>query len=548
MKPQISNIKPLLRKFVDNKFSILIGVLTIGFAFFPYLQKNLVVGDDWMFHIARIETIASALESGIFPVKFHPDLSYGFGYGVGFFYPNLFLYLPALMVNGGVPVSIAYKIFAALLLLGNFVGMYVAVRCLTKNKYSALLSSVMYVLSISVMENFYKVFAVGRSLAMIFIPLVLVGMFLWCTGNKGCLLLGIGFSGIIYSHVLSVVLSVIACGLIAVVYVKNWITNRDKILKMMFTILSVCAITASFWLPMLEQWKAQRYRAAVPWTWVDENVVSPMAIISPGGVGWLVSGLVLLLGIYVLISKTDKTMKCFYFIGVGFLVLPCIPIFWKVCRELFKFLQFPARLFCIATVFVILTFALWTDKVVTQERAKKCILTLIIVCNIISAYSYMVRVGNIGVTEDLSGRVLHHEIAGLGAGEEWLPLQTTREYLVNPEQAIDDLGNSFVGVKEHGKYSVDYQASEATYLNVPFVWYKGFSAVGYNGKPLEISQNPETGLVRVSGFENGVTNHITVWYEGTRYQKLSYLISCVSVIVLIYCSLKYIKKKKVVIK
>ena len=539
-------MKLLFRKLADNKLSIFLFAFTIGFAYFPYMQNNLLVGDDWMFHIARIETLASALKSGFFPVKFHPDLCYGFGYGVGFFYPNFFLYLPAFLIVCGVQISTAYKIFAAFLFVGCFTGMYVAVWSLTRDKYSALLSSVMYVLSISVLESFYKVFAVGRCEAMMFIPIALVGMYLWCIENKGCFLLGIGFSGLIFSHVLSTVLTVIACALIALVYLRSWFTNWDKIKKMIITILSVCAITATFWIPMLEQWRVQRYRAVVPWTWVDENVKKPMALFSQDGVGWLIFALAVLLGVWILTNKVDKSIKCFYFIGVGFLILPVVPVFWRIFRELFKFLQFPARLFCFATVFVILTFALWIQKVVTQERTHKCILVgmiVIIGLNIYSAYSYMVRVGNIGVTENLSGRVIHHEIAGLGAGEEWLPLQTTREYLVNPEIATDDLGNRFVGCRENGKYSIDYQASEATYLDVPFVWYYGFSATGNDGKKLDISQNPETGLVRVSGFEKGELNHITVWYRGTKLQKLSYLISGLSVLAFFIYGLFASRKK-----
>ena len=61
------------------------------------MQDKTSIADDYLFHYARIQSITDSLKQGIFPVKIHFPMANTSGYGCGFFYPNLFLYIPAII-------------------------------------------------------------------------------------------------------------------------------------------------------------------------------------------------------------------------------------------------------------------------------------------------------------------------------------------------------------------------------------------------------------------------------------------------------------------
>ena len=66
------------------------------------------MGSDAPFHLARIESLNQALQMGIFPVKVHPSLAYSYGYGVGIFYPDFFIYLPAVLRMAGCSLEVSH--------------------------------------------------------------------------------------------------------------------------------------------------------------------------------------------------------------------------------------------------------------------------------------------------------------------------------------------------------------------------------------------------------------------------------------------------------
>ena len=58
-----------------------------------------------------------------------------------------------------------------------------------------------------------------------------------------------------------------------------------------------------------------------------------------------------------------------------------------------------------------------------------------------SLYTGMNYIGDsFEMTEDFGGRILYQEIAGLGAGEEYLPIETTRDDLTTPNIAFFRIG------------------------------------------------------------------------------------------------------------
>ena len=133
------NIKAFLKKHGPVYGILLLYVLVF---LYPYLQRNLVIGADYMYHLARIQTIAENLRAGEFPVKIHNGMNLGYGYGSGFFYPNFFFYIPAVWMLMGVSLWNAYKGFAALIALGIALSMYHCGYYMAKKRVAGVLSAV----------------------------------------------------------------------------------------------------------------------------------------------------------------------------------------------------------------------------------------------------------------------------------------------------------------------------------------------------------------------------------------------------------------------
>lgn len=102
---------------------ILGGLFMIVIAFWPNFQPGLYEGSDLSFHLNRIDSLAESLRSGVFPVKLHATRAFGYGYGVGFFYCNFFLYIPALLMNFGMSLLTSYKVFLFLGYIAMFAAM-----------------------------------------------------------------------------------------------------------------------------------------------------------------------------------------------------------------------------------------------------------------------------------------------------------------------------------------------------------------------------------------------------------------------------------------
>ena len=159
--------------------------------------------------------------------------------------------------------------------------------------------------------------------------------------NEGKRMLVLGFSGLIYSHVLTTVLAVIVCIVLVVAYLKDWIGDRKKWKGLIWSVIWVCVFTAAFWIPMVEQWLGQKYKASIPWTYVDENVIPVLNLFSDQAVGRLLLGSVVIMGCYLTTRPFSKDLKVFLWTGIGFWGITAVYPFWHLFRNVFKFLQFP---------------------------------------------------------------------------------------------------------------------------------------------------------------------------------------------------------------
>ena len=159
---------------------------------------------DCAFHLLRIEGLRDGLRSGQFPVKMQPNWLDGYGYPVSVYYGDLFLYIPAILRLIGFPVQFSY---GALILLINLATSAIAYWCcykMSKDRAVSLASSFLYLLVPYRLTDIYERNALGETTAIIFLPLIVYGMYHVFTADcreksfqKSWLPLAIGFTGII---------------------------------------------------------------------------------------------------------------------------------------------------------------------------------------------------------------------------------------------------------------------------------------------------------------------------------------------------------------
>ena len=64
----------------------IILMIATGITLLPMLLSKSIRGDDYFFHLLRIEDIKNGLSYGQFPVSIMPESLYGYGYGNGLFF------------------------------------------------------------------------------------------------------------------------------------------------------------------------------------------------------------------------------------------------------------------------------------------------------------------------------------------------------------------------------------------------------------------------------------------------------------------------------
>lgn len=246
-------------EYMNNKKSAFYAVaIAAFFSGLPLMVHYLMNGHDLEFHLLRIDGIATALANGDFPVRMHPNFMDGYGYPTGIYYPELFLYLPAALHLIGIPLMQAYKWFLLVENIVTAVFAWYGGKIIFKNEKYASLFCILYTLLPYRMINEYYRAAVGESLAMMFLPLLIAAMYLLLGKNTGkkelkkaTVLLTVAVSGVLQSHILSCEIYAIFGLLIVLVCIRRFM-RPQVLLAVLKSVVWVILLNLWFLIPFLE--------------------------------------------------------------------------------------------------------------------------------------------------------------------------------------------------------------------------------------------------------------------------------------------------------
>ena len=522
-------VSNLYNKIIDNKrnrviFLIVLALLSSASIF----TITLKYGHDILFHLSRIKGIKESFGVELFPSIYSNYLN-GYGYANPLFYPDIFLYIPAFIHYIGIDIYTSYKIFLFLINLFSIITMYISVKGISKNKYAAVISSIIYAFASYRLVDVFPRAAIGEALAFVFAPLVIYGIYEIINRDyKKFYILVIGMSGMILSHILSTIIISVLLFIFVIINFKKFITEKQRIKYLIISAFITLLITGYFIFPMLEQMMSNDFvfnngseisnlaNRTVPFYALFLEIILPLNPWIPAGIGTVF--------IYLTILKLknkvkDKFINECFIIGIIALFLSSNLFPWKFVEKYFLLIQFPWRLYFITTVLLTISGSILVSKLFEKKSDRIKQMTIIICLSSISLLS-------ITASAVLRGRT---NLDGyyLGAGSEYLPLKVDLDYIKNRGNVITSNNNiSFTHKTVGNKIVVDFKNDyDNTNIELPLIYYKGYGAK-IEDKYLNVKES-DNGLVlvEIGSIDEGT---ITVEYIKTPTIYISRGISIIS--------------------
>lgn len=536
----------------ESLFFISIFIITIFITCLPMLSRQLPIGDDWEYHLLRIESIKVGVLSGQFPVKVNPIFFNNFGYGSSLFYPDLFLYIPAFLRIIGFGIEASYKLFIIIITILCFISAYYSGMGIIKSKYTALTISIIYCMSQYRLTNIYTRFALGEVQAFIFLPLLVYGLYnLFEEEFDKPWLLIISFSGLLYCHIISFLITVIFSIIIIIIKFK-YLTNHPLKLKRLFVSFFIfLGFTASFWIPLLEQMNTNPLRTQSSRMMRDFAVSIPSIFGNnysmtsgnniPIGISITLLCLFRLMLINKEISNNKKLIDEFLVLGFILLFIASDLFPWNKMPIFFENIQFPWRLYGLSTTFLSFAAGITINEVFQKSDHYLLITFLLIFMSYTALSIEAISAKYYNISNDY-----YNDIKNTypGNGYEYLPddLNSSSIYeLTAGERKILSDTDQEISFEQIGvKLKINYFPYHK-YINIPLLYYKGYSAIFFNDKGYTINLNiiNYNNLIQLdttSIYSNGI---IVIDYVGTNLQHLSYFISII--VILLYIMNSYYK-------
>ncbi|MBR2991008.1 MAG: hypothetical protein IKF51_06055 [Solobacterium sp.] len=524
------------QKLYDAGAAVLIAVLFC----LPMYSGMIRSGSDTAFHMARMLQLSEALRHGDLYPRIFPEMHMGFGYGSPLFYSVCLLYPAALLILGGIPLLMAWRINIFIIVFAASLAFITFVRPMCRHRWTPVFSAALCMLNPYVLANCYKRGALGEMLAMVFLPVVLCGIReLFFRKKNGTAAVAAGFCGLILSHNISFVLAMVLLGIFCALNLRR--KNIRRIVPQLFLgLFTAFLLTAFFTLPMLEQLQTHLYRIS---GYFGEISLADSACslkefflfgLDDDVMMCVCPGLCALLGFGALLTGSRMQKQCF---GIGVVMMFCATkLFpWKYLPW-FSFMQFPARFLTPAVILMSAASAAVIDLILLRGRrqlkiALPAVMILFVIVHDVQLY------GNWGsFHDDLSIEKIFDEKRIFGerawynrmelSSPDYLPQHTAVDYYAYDRAHAHCDGQTAELERSYGK--LVFTAQNDGYWVVPKTFYTGYRAVvlDENGKKtgnLPVSMDPETGLVRIE--VTGAPAQIRVYYGITVIQVLSDLLT-----------------------
>ncbi|WP_206912708.1 hypothetical protein IGL98_003439 [Enterococcus sp. DIV0840] len=521
-------------------------ILSVLSLYIVYLRNgHIMIGDDYHFHQNRIEGLALSLQHGILLPKVSYFFIGGYGYASSLFYPDFYLYFPAIIRMAGFSLATSFVIFSIGINLATFVLTYVSGRYMELTKIKSYLFSLLYTLSIYRLQDFFNRQAIGELLAMGFFPLVLASLYLLKNGKeKKWLLLTVAMTGIGLAHFISLEIVSIFIGMYILLNLKYFL--KKEVIVAILKAAGVTNLLLAFYLvPVFEQMSHVTFQVTSnPLTLISDRSYSLSELITNSFKNSVFHassaniGVILLFGLViytVMLFKRNSPNRELVILALLFMFMTTDLFPWQFFDNTpLNTIQFPWRFLSIVTL--LLAFLIANDDIGLFKKFPSSQIILIMVILI-----------GVGLYEkesiDTEGkRILSHYSYDqtnsyyIGAGHEYLPKEVDYSTIKKNKKrkvVYDDSKIEITNVKMNfDSVAFDYRTNDTkkTTVTVPFIYYYGYQAKivsDGNEKIIPASLNKQNGLVDIELSKKG---RVSISYQTTLAQKISLSISVLTLL------------------
>ncbi len=536
-----------------KSITILIAIILI----FIFVLAISTMNCDREFHLTRLNELATEIkDNGIlnYPYYINFEAYSNMGYATELFYGDIFLIIPAILINLGMNINMVYgiTIFVSFILILESSNL--AFKHFRKDKENAIYYSIIYTFSSFILFEVLERNALGTNFAYIFIPWVILSFINILSEERNkydWVILGISMAGLILSHIQTSLIITMGLFIYAILNIK-YIFKNPKVLFIIFGSILICLLLDAFFIfPIIEQMAFQRlYLIDKPLEQMHEAYINVLNVLLPNYIWnmklpssfiignneltnniqrtWKMPSffipeimmIVISIISYIKEKKFDKT----FIISVISIILAFTPILSYI--KIMSFMQFPWRTITLMVVFLPITFS--SSKKIGQEL--KYIVALL---TIIIGIAYLLTL-LVFFNEPFSYR----ETVSQG---EYLPSEVPTKFFgydYRTDIKVTNLKNGYM-------FNIPDEKMDEE-IELPVLTYKGYKVyeVDENNNEYEHT-NFEKGSNGLIVVKNAKMNNIKVIYEGTLLQKITKYISLIFCLILFTIMILYRYKNKV---
>ena len=538
----------------------------------PLMVDYLPSGHDLEFHLMRIEGLKAGLLSRTFPVKIQPDWLNGHGYAASVFYGDIFLYFTAILRIFGISVQNVYKLYV---LLVNISTIFVSYYCFSKmsSKKCGLVCAALYSLNIYRLTCLYTRAAMGEYTAMVFLPVVLYGLWKVYTlsgedknHKHSWITIAIGYTGIILSHMISCEIVALFTVLTCLILWKSTFSKKNFGI-LVKAVAAIVLLNIWFIVPVLDYLSSAVYVINNPNEYtpfrLDERTAYPAQLFmntygvteqSKSYSAGTQNEMPMTLGIsfFVLFAawfiwgmvrkqeknKDRKEMWLCVLLGIVSLLLTTYLFPYTALANIFPILEFPERslqypwrfLSMAALFFTWLASLFFKDNMV-EVKKRYVIAVVITVLAVWQGISFMSQILNEKSPYRIyqEGNFTTCEVSG----GEYLLLDSDKEDYVN-ELTYD---NTKIEVNEWNRYyntielKLTNETQDIQQVEIPLLYYKGYKAEIKGGGYLGVKAGT-SGRISID-IPEGFKNTVTVSFKEPWYWRVCEIISLLSLFIIL---------------
>ncbi len=567
-------MKKYVKLILNNKklLSYLIILFVSVFICIPLFSKYMDISrDDGIQHICRLIGNFNTLKEGnLFPVIMSRFCN-GFGYSWNIFYSPLTAFLPLVFKIFSASFVTCLKLFMFFTMLLSGIFMYKLVYKISKSHKAGVISAVIYMCAPYHLTDLYNRIAIAELASFVFLPIVFIGMYdLFNKNTKQTYFIAIGAIGLILSHNVMAVYTAIFCFIYLASNYKK-LNNKNIIKAILINVGIILLCTSFYWMPLLEHYFATSYEVFLPERMFKNNTLigsklslMDFFITKPYDMNFHI-GLPIMLGLILAFiyrkkikPRYKKTMFLFLIFGLISVIMSSKLFPFEYLPSTLKMIQFAWRMMEFASFFLSIVCGITITMFINGNNKKEASITILLIIYIAISIITSMRSVDVPFNEEnyLNPQPVTASTGRIHAGcasFEYLPQKALRNraYIETRENNVIVLEGS-ANIEEEHKENTNLsfkikQVEGNAKLELPYIFYLDYSAkLERQDGTTEDLKIEESGngfcMITVQDVSEG---KISVSYTGTTLMKISYALTAVGIMELIYFYCKRLHKQKV---